>query len=92
MNNKGAKQSSLIFVKNDKLSDEAQNAWKELHIDPAMLIPKSKESFKEPGVLENIVEIRYYHYEDKRKQLVAEVEEFIKSQGMPPPIHDQILI
>lgn len=82
MNQKAAKKSTLIFIKNDKLTDEAQNACTILHIDPNMLIPKAKESFKEEGLEASIAEIRYYHYEDKRKCLIQEVEAFIKGGEM----------
>lgn len=82
MNQKGNKKSNLIFLKNDKLSDEALNACKALHIDPSMLAPKQKESFKESDITAAIAEIRYYHYEDKRKCLIQEVEDYIKTGGM----------
>lgn len=47
-----------------------------------MLNIRTKESFKEAGVLPSISEIRYFHYEDKRLALTAEVEAYIKAGGM----------
>lgn len=82
MNIKAAKSQALIFIKSDKLTDDAKKACSILHIDPNMLIPKAKETFKEDGVEASIAEIRFYHYEDKRKCLIQEVEQFIKSGGM----------
>jgi hypothetical protein len=82
MNAKANKKSTLIFLKNDKLSEDAISACKALHIDPSMLAAKPKESFKEHGVSPTIAEIRYYHHEDKRKALILEVEDHIKAGGL----------
>jgi len=43
---------------------------------------RPKESFKESGVANSISEIRFYHYEEKRKSLINEVEEYLKGSGL----------
>ena len=83
MNAKAAKQKhNRIFIKNDKLTDEALSAWEVLHIDPNLLASKTKDSFKGPGVNDAIAEVRYYHYEEKRKALIHEIEEYLKGLSM----------
>lgn len=80
MNNKAAKTKyNRIFLKNDKLSEEALNACKVLHIDTNLLMPKTKDSFKAGGVPQAIADVRYYHYEEKRKALLDEIEAYLNS-------------
>ena len=43
---------------------------------------KSKESFKDSGIDTTISEIRYYHYEEKRKSLINEVEDYLRGSGL----------
>ena len=83
MNAKAGKgKSTLIFLKNDKLSDDAVNACKVLHIDASLLTPKPKESFKAAGVSPNIAEVRFENYESRRRQLIQEIEDHIRSGNL----------
>lgn len=43
---------------------------------------RPKESFKEPNVSQQISDIRYYYYEEKRKALIDEVEDYIRGVGL----------
>lgn len=83
MNPKGTKNKhSRIFVKNDKLTEEAQSACKALHIDPNLLFLKPKEYFKKDGVSNAIAEIRQTHYEEKREAFLEEIEDYLKGVGL----------
>lgn len=82
MNPMASKKYNRIFLKNDKLTEEAQSACKVLHIDPSLLFSKNKDHFKSDGVSNSIAEIRYYHYEEKRKALLDEIEEYLRGIGL----------
>lgn len=83
MNSKGAKNKhSKIFVKSDKLTEEAQSACNALHIDPSLLFSKPKEYFKKDGISNSIAEIRQLHYEEKRLAFIDEIEDYLKGIGL----------
>ena len=82
MNQKAINKSKYTFLKNDKLNEEAKNACKVLHIDPNFLQIKTKDSFKKEAQSDDIADLRYYHYEGKRKALLEEIFEYLKSSTM----------
>lgn len=75
----------------DKLTDEAKHFWKVLQIDPALLKPRTLESFKENGVSAEIQRIRFEHYEDKRNQLIWQIDNAMKAASTRSPTHQLIL-
>lgn len=75
MNSKA--KNKYAFLKNDKLNDEAKNACKVLHIDQQLLVAKTKDSFKQGDANDQLAEIRYYHYEEKRKALLDEIDQYL---------------
>jgi len=77
MNSKVGKKNNRIFLKNDKLTEEALNACQVLHIDTEMLFSKPKEYFNKGNANPSIVEIRNLHYEEKRKTLMNEIEQYL---------------
>ena len=80
MNQKG--KSKYTFLKNEKLTEEGKSACKVLHIDPSMLAPKTKDHFKQGGVSEDIANIRFDHYEEKRKALLDEIDDYLRGANL----------
>ena len=77
-------QSQLVYTA-DGITEDAQQVCKLLKIDPSTLMPRGMDSFKEKGASEMVVQIRYQHYEEKRKGKVALIEQTIKNgMGSPP--------
>lgn len=82
------KRDKLIFRENKELTDEALEACRLLVINPEALMPKTLDEFAEPGITQNVQEIRFKHYRDKRESKhslfrlslgnLAQVEEFIR--------------
>eukprot|EP00347_Sterkiella_histriomuscorum_P010768 403374992 len=72
-------QNQLLFNSDGSLNDEALNACKFLQIDPSTLVAKSIDQFQEKGISETIVQIRYQHYEEKRRAKIELIEKTIKN-------------
>lgn len=75
----------------DKLTDEAKGFCKILHIDIANLKPRTLDSFKEKGISAEIQRIRYEHYEDRRNQLIWQIDNAMKATTTTSPTHQLIL-
>jgi len=75
----------------DKLSDEAKNFCKILQIDQNHLKPRNLDSFKEKGITPEVQRIRYEHYEDRRNQLIWQIDNAMKATTATSPTHQLIL-
>lgn len=75
----------------DKLTEEAKNFCKILQIDKSLLKPRTLESFKEKGISPEVQRIRFEHYEDKRNQLIWQIDNAMKATNVRSPIHQHIL-
>lgn len=77
--NRLRKPETVFFVDPRRLTEGALNACRELHINPVDLMDKTQEDFsrdttgvnyhpgQEVAVPKEIVEVRYSHYQNKRK-------------------------
>lgn len=79
-----------IYV-GDKLTDEARHFCGILQIDHSHLKPKTFDSFKEKGVSPEIQRIRFEHYEDRRNQLIWQIDNAMKATTTTSPTHQLIL-
>lgn len=91
ISNGGDRGKGQIHTNGDKLTDEAKHFWKVLQIDPALLKPRTLESFKESGIGAEIQRIRFEHYEDKRNQLIWQIDNAMKAASTRSPTHQLIL-
>ncbi|CAI2361140.1 unnamed protein product [Moneuplotes crassus] len=79
-----------IYV-GEKLTEEAKAACEALQINQKFLKPRNFESFKEKGLAEELQRIRYEHYEDRRNQLIWQIDNAMKAMHSSSPTHQAIL-